>query len=240
MQETKKSLPGDFTSFHQMDGSEPGRGANDWAVPWSDLMMVMFVLFVVLFIYASNSQDVKVLFSKQSAEKAQAASALDPLIGLIGQIASRADSGGSQDVVSVPEKDVLYRSRVNGITVIREAPGRVRVTLRGELFFDPASGTLKEEGAEYFDEIADTVRLSFGLVHVIGFADQSESDGARSFSLSSERAANVAEQLITRFGVDPKRLVITGRGAYQPELPDTSAANQALNRRVEIVISNNS
>lgn len=240
MQETDTKSGLGFTSFHQMEGSDPSRGANDWAVPWADLMMVMFVLFVVLFIYASNRQDVKVLFSRQSAENAQSASALDPLIGLIGQIASRAGADGSQDVVRVPENEVLYRSRTNGITVIREAAGRVRVTLRGDLFFDGNSGQLKPESAAYLDEIGDVVRLSVGLVHVIGFADQSEAEGAQSFILSSERAANVADQLINRLHIDPKRLVVTGRGAYQPELPDTSVANQTLNRRVEIVISNNS
>jgi chemotaxis protein MotB len=233
-----KDLQG-FTSFHQMDGADPSRGANDWAVPWSDLMMVMFVLFAVLFIYASNRQDVKILFSRQSAEQAQSASALDPLIGLIGQIASRAETGGSSDVVRMPENEVLYRSRANGITVVREAPGQVRATLRGDLFFDVNSGQLKPESAVYLDEIGEVVRLSPGMVHVIGFADQSEAEGARSFILSSERAADVAGRLIARLGIDPKRLVISGRGAYQPELPETSAANQTLNRRVEIVISNN-
>jgi chemotaxis protein MotB len=138
------------------------------------------------------------------------------------------------------ENEVLYRSRTNGITVVREARGRVRVTLRGDLFFDVESGQLKPESAAYLDEIGDLVRLSVGLVHVIGFVDQSEAQGAQSFSLSSERATGVADQLINRIGIDPKRLVVTGRGAYQPELPDTSAANQIQNRRVEIVISNNS
>ncbi|MCJ2163964.1 MULTISPECIES: OmpA family protein [unclassified Pseudodesulfovibrio] len=240
MQKIEKRFTQDFTSFHQMEGSSSSHGMNDWAVPWSDLMMVMFVLFVVLFIYASSQQDVKVLFSHQSAEKAQSVSSLDPLIGLIGQIASRAEPGGSKDVVRMAEKEVLYRSRANGITVVRESPGQVRITLRGDLFFDEQSGELKPDSAQYLDEIAEVVRLSLGLVHVIGFADQSESEGAQSFILSSERAANVAEQLITRFNIAPKRLVITGRGAYQPELPDTSEANQALNRRVEIVIANNS
>ncbi|WP_319584959.1 OmpA family protein [uncultured Pseudodesulfovibrio sp.] len=240
MQKTDTKFDQGFTSFHQMEGEDPSRGANDWAVPWSDLMMVMFVLFAVLFIYASSKQDVKILFSKQSAEKAQSASALDPLIGLIGQIASRTTTGGSQDVVQVAENEVLYRSRTNGITVVREGRGQVRVTLRGDLFFDGGSGQLKPESAAYLDEIGDLVRLSVGLVHVIGFVDQSEAQGAQSFTLSSERAAGIADQLINRIGIAPKRLVVTGRGAYQPELPDTSAANQTSNRRVEIVISNNS
>lgn len=240
MQKTDTKIDQGFTSFHQMEDPDPARGANDWAVPWSDLMMVMFVLFAVLFIYASTRQDVKVLFSKQTSEKAQSSSALDPLIGLIGQIASRTATGGSQDVVHVAENEVLYRSRANGITVVREARGRVRVTLRGDLFFDGGSGQLKPESAVYLDEIGDLVRQSVGLVHVIGFVDQSEADGAQSFILSSERASGVADQLINRIGIPPKRLVITGRGAYQPELPDTSAANQTRNRRVEIVISNNS
>ncbi|WP_338666985.1 OmpA/MotB family protein [Pseudodesulfovibrio methanolicus] len=240
MQKPDMKFDQGFASFDQMEGADTARGANDWAVPWSDLMMIMFVLFAVLFIYASTRQDVKILFSNQSAEKAQSASALDPLLGLIGQIASRTATGGSQDVVRVAENEVLYRSRTNGITVVREAQGRVRVTLRGDLFFDGSSGLLKPESAAYLDEIGNLVRLSVGLVHVIGFVDQSEAQGAQSFTLSSERAAGVAEQLINRLGIDPKRLVVTGRGAYQPELPDTSAANQAQNRRVEIVIANNS
>ena len=240
MQEIEKRFTRDFTSFHQMDESFSPRGMNDWAVPWSDLMMVMFVLFVVLFVYAESRQDVKVLFSKQSAEKAQSQSALDPLLGLIGQIASRADLGGSQDVVRMAQSEVLYRSRENGITVVREAPGQVRITLRGELFFNARSGDLKEDSAAYLDEIGNMIKLSVGLVHVIGFADQNESLGSESFTLSSRRAEAVAGQLIARFNIEPKRLVVTGRGAYQPELPDTSEANQVQNRRVEIVIANNS
>jgi len=240
MQKAEKQFIDDFSSFDQFEGCGQARGMNEWAVPWSDLMMVMFVLFVVLFIYANTHQDVKILFSQQSAEKAQSASSLDPLIGLIGQLASRAETGGSQDVVRVAEKDVLYRSRDNGITVIREAPGQVRITLRGDLFFDPKSGSLKAESSKYFEKIGEVVKLSLGTVHVIGFADQSESSGAQSFTLSSKRASSVAEELLNRFDIPAKRIVITGRGAYQPELPDTSKDNQARNRRVEIVIMQHS
>ena len=238
MQDIEKNFTKSFSSFDQIEGQPTAQGMHDWAVPWADLMMVMFVLFVVLFIYASSHQDVKVLFSHQSAEKAQAASSLDPLIGLIGQIASRADSGGSQDVVRTAESQVLYRSRVNGVSVIREAPGRVRISLRGNLFFDARLGALKAGSEQYLQEIAGVIKLSVGTVHVIGYADRSESEGTESFKLSTARAADVADYLINQFGIDPKRIIITGRGAYLPELPDTSHTNEALNRRVEVVITN--
>ena len=231
---------GDFTSFDQLEDAAVVRGMQDWAVPWSDLMMVMFVLFVVLFVYAEAHKDVKILFSNQSAAEASATSALDPLIGLIGQISSRADSGGTQDVVGMADARVLYRSRANGISVIQEAPGQIRISLRGSLFFDEKSGDLKSDAGQYLDEIAKVVSLNVGTVHVIGFADKSEFEGAESFTLSTARASQVAEHFITQFGIDPKRIVVTGRGSYQPELPETSEANRTSNRRVEIVIVNQS
>lgn len=227
-----------FSSFSEIDEQADMRGLNDWAVPWSDLMMVMFVLFVVLFIYASSHQDVKVLFSEQSAGEAQATSTLDPLIGLIGQIAKAADGGSSDTVVRTAGNQVLYRSRSDGVSVMREGDGRVRITLRGELFFSPGNGALKESSENYLTEIADLIRLSLGTVHVVGYASADEASGSASFSLSTDRATDVADFLITRFGVDPKRIIISGRGVFSPERPDTSEHNLALNRRVEIVVTN--
>ncbi|MDC0335385.1 OmpA family protein [Pseudodesulfovibrio sp.] len=238
MQDIEKSFTKNFSSFEQIEGQPVARGMNDWAVPWADLMMVMFVLFVVLFIYASTHQDVKVLFSQSSAEKAQASSTLDPLMGLIGQIASRADTRGSKEIIRMAENQVLYRSRADGVSVVREATGRIRVSLRGDLFFGPNEEALKGDSSQYLQEIAEVVKLSVGTVHVVGYASADESQGTESFTLSTSRAADVADYLITEFEVDPKRVIITGRGAYHPELPSTSEANQSLNRRVEIVITN--
>ncbi len=240
MQKNAERATEDFTSFDKFEDTATVRGMQDWAVPWSDLMMVMFVLFVVLFIYAGQHKDVKILFSSQSAAEARSTSALDPLIGLIGQISSRAASGGSQDVVGMSDAKVLFRSRENGISVVQEGPGQVRISLRGSLFFDAKSGNLKDDAGQYLNEIAKVVSLNVGTVHVIGYVDSSELQGAESFTLSTQRAADVAEYFINSFSIDPKRIVVTGRGAYQPELPDTSDANRASNRRVEIVIINQS
>lgn len=229
---------GSFSSFDQVEAPPGVRGLSDWAVPWADLMMVMFVLFVVLFIYASSHQDVKILFSRQTSAQAQSTSTFDPLIGLIGQIASRTDTRGTQDFVRMADKQVLYRSRSDGVSVVREGEGRIRVTLRGELFFGAGQAELKPDSRQYLDEVAEVVRLSVGTVHVVGYASEDEAEGSQSFMLSTGRAASVSDYLMDHFEIDPKRIIVTGRGAYVPELPGTSQNNQKLNRRVEIVITN--
>lgn len=238
MHDFEKQTSGSFSSFDQVGAPPMARGMNDWAVPWADLMMVMFVLFVVLFIYASTHKDVKILFSQQSAAEAQATSTLDPLIGLIGQIANRVDSQGTQDIIRMSDNQVLYRSRSDGVSVIRESNGQIRVTLRGDLFFDFNQGQLKPESEQYLRELAEFIRLSLGTVHVVGYAAGDEAEGGDSFRLSTGRASSVSEYLMNRFDIEPKRIIVTGRGAYVPELPGTSQSNQALNRRVEIVITN--
>ncbi|MBU1249392.1 MAG: flagellar motor protein MotB [Proteobacteria bacterium] len=48
------------------DSSGEVRGTTSWAVPWSDLMMVMFVLFVVLYVYASTHQEVRFIFTDRT------------------------------------------------------------------------------------------------------------------------------------------------------------------------------
>ncbi len=238
MQTIDTNFTKNFSSFEQVEGPPTVRGMNDWAVPWADLMMVMFVLFVVLFIYSSSHQDVKILFSEQSKGEAQATSALDPLIGLIGQISMKVDGEGSQNFVRVADTQVIYRSRADGVSVVREGAKRVRVTLRGNLFFGANNQKLKADSAQYLEEVAELISLSVGSVHVVGYSSEDEVAGANGFSLSSGRAADVADLLITSFGVNPKRITITGRGSYSPELPGTSEHNQEMNRRVEILIMN--
>ena len=41
-----------------------------WAVPWSDIMMVVFVMFAVLFIYSTAKRDVADAFKAPAATKA--------------------------------------------------------------------------------------------------------------------------------------------------------------------------
>jgi chemotaxis protein MotB len=58
------------------------------------------------------------------------------------------------------------------------------------------------------------------------------------WQLSSVRAANVAELLITNTGIDPSKVVAVGCGEYRPVASNQTAEGRAKNRRVEIIVVN--
>lgn len=58
---------------------------------------------------------------------------------------------------------------------------------------------------------------------------------AYNINLSNERARTVALYLDAQ-GVDIRRIRTEGRGESEPRVPNNSASNRTLNRRVEIYI----
>lgn len=211
-------------------GQMPGGGSfSDWAVPWSDMMMILCVLFVVLFVYASTHKSVTVLF--RPGETVRAANPGDSTDALLVRMGDRGV------LLRTPDgREVLFRSDAVGVSVIREPDGVVRVTLRGDTFFQPGKSDLSAEGQKYLSEVASLLKVHGGLVHVVGHADESEAHGAAGFDLSVRRAASVAKHFLDRGGLDPKRLLVSGQGAYRPESPAGMAGSAERNRRVEILL----
>ena len=59
-----------------------------------------------------------------------------------------------------------------------------------------------------------------------------------SWALSAARAANVVNRMNTVDAIYTSRLSALGYGVTHPEVPNTTAANRAINRRVDVVILN--
>ena len=61
--------------------------------------------------------------------------------------------------------------------------------------------------------------------------------GADSYNQTlSERRAQSVKNLLVTFNVNPTRVTTVGLGEYQPKVPNTSAENRQMNRRVELKI----
>ncbi len=225
----------DFSEhMHRFDASadQGAQGGTAWAVPWSDLMMVMFVLFVVLYVYASNHKDVLFVFTDRAslAQTDRSSLALD---GIIARMNQRLEK--SVSMPALEDKEIFYKSRLSGVSVVREQ-GAIRVVLRGPDFFEQGKVELLPGGVDYLVEVAELVRMTGFQVQVIGFADAHEPAGAEGFAFSASRASSVAAFFIDEAGIEPGRFSVTGRGIFSPEVPATTDKPDDINRRVEIVI----
>ena len=59
------------------------------------------------------------------------------------------------------------------------------------------------------------------------------------WDLSSLRASSVVQVLQNRFGVDPSRMTVGGRGEYNPVATNDTPVGRQMNRRTEIIITPN-
>ena len=224
----------DLMEFNSGDADTSGM--NGWAVPWSDLMMVMFVLFVVLFIYSQSKENIKVIFEGN----AQSEVAMNPADGLIEMISFHREAMSSSARVVMTPEDVLYRSN-DGAVSMKEESGELKIVMRGSAFFTPGQTVFGAKTSKYLAEVAEVLKTSKHAIHIIGHTDASDADKVgtqNAFELSARRAAKVAEYLINTKSIDPVRIIVSGRGGVAPELPDDMGEVEGNNRRVEIVVIN--
>lgn len=111
------------------------------------------------------------------------------------------------------------------------------VTL-GDLLFEFGRAELQPSAGESLRKLAAHLQKHpERLVLIEGFTDSVGSEAAN-LLLSQRRAEAVARALST-LGVAPQRLSTKGWGEAHPVAANTSDTNRALNRRVEVYISDN-
>lgn len=107
----------------------------------------------------------------------------------------------------------------------------------GDVLFGLDKATLTPNGQATLRKLADALAQNPNRsVLVEGFAD-STGNSAHNQELS-ERRANAVRSALLSMGVGPERVAMRGYGEAFPVAPNDSPSNRALNRRVEIVLSN--
>ncbi|MFW6324847.1 MAG: hypothetical protein ACOC0U_07265, partial [Desulfovibrionales bacterium] len=120
--------------------SFPRRERSGWSVPWSDLMMVMFILFLILFVYSTGWKTIPPDFTFFSGQTA-------------GISSGRSSDGVSSMQLHLEGIYARLQEKVpESPTVIRIShhPDRgILITLNGEAFFSPGRGELKDSSYHY-------------------------------------------------------------------------------------------
>jgi type VI secretion system protein ImpK len=125
-----------------------------------------------------------------------------------------------------------------GLVTVRDEVDRSVVTLRGDGLFAPASDALLAEREPLMVRIAEALAQVPGAVLVTGHSDSTPIRTARfpsNWHLSEARAQSVRALLLAH-QVAAERVRAEGRADAEPLVPNDSAGNRALNRRVEVTL----
>jgi len=125
-----------------------------------------------------------------------------------------------------------------GLVSVRDEADQSVVTLKGDGLFTSASTTVRGRYEEVLDRIAQAMNNVSGRILVIGYSDNVPIRSARfasNYELSLARAKSVQERLQQTLS-QPARVKAEGRGETNPLVPNTTAANRARNRRVDITL----
>lgn len=203
-----------------------------WSVPWSDLMMVMFILFLVLFVFSLREKDQLVLGHRTPAS-------------------IQTVSPSSMQLNMMPLYEIL-RDRLLGhernVNIAFADDASIVISLSGDHLFLPLTHELDIRSQPLLSKIGQTVALAQGNIVITGFADDVRTSpgtggtvsGGRArrsgvWEVAALRAATVAEHFVQGGGVNPDVLVIQAIGTERPSTPKLSGREQ-VQRRVEIRI----
>jgi len=211
-----------FSPFDHTFHQEERVRRSEWHIPWSDLMMTMFVLFAVLYVYASSKNQVT---SPAHSAPVPAHSAPVSSISRIYDMSKTAfQEDGMEKFASVeliPDK-------------------AVKILLTSDLLFDTGKADLKPGAIDALKHIATILRRIPHQVTLAGHTDDIPIHTQyfpSNWELSTARASAVARFLIEQMHIPAERLCVSGYADTHPLRSNISDENRAVNRRVEIMIS---
>lgn len=120
-----------------------------------------------------------------------------------------------------------------------DSQGVVVQMLADKTYFATDSATLGTIGDQVVDTIAGVLRTVPNDVEVQGYTNDLKVTGgpySSNWELSAVRAVNVVRRLSTTDGITKGRLSATGFGTTHPVVPNDTPANEAENRRVDVVV----
>ena len=127
-------------------------------------------------------------------------------------------------------------TRGTGVQVTQTTDNRLKMEIPSDISFDTNRADIKSNFRPILERFAATLNDNPATtVSIIGHTDSTGSDAINQ-PLSVERAAHTRDYLAQR-GVSPTRVVVEGRGSYEPVASNDDNSGRARNRRVEIYVA---
>lgn len=243
--------------------SEEG-GMERWLLSYADFITLLMVFFILM--YALSKVDVaKYNAIAQSLSVVLTGSSIEPPDksgpSLINGESGQESQGTNKDLIDTAQleavqkqiQDYVSKQQVSSpnqpagspptklgdyVEIMEEERGLV-VSIKDTLLFSSASAELNPQARDIIKKLAQSLVMVPNYIRIEGHTDNIPINTARfpsNWELSVMRACNVMHVFQDEAGISPERLSAVGYGEYRPRVPNTSPDNQAINRRVDIVI----
>jgi len=182
-----------------------------WVISYSDFMTILMIFFLMLF--AHRVWEKKVAWEDRRVQQLRAA--------------QEAQTGMLQRLSKLASIDVKAE--------------RIDIQLPDALLFQSGRADLQESAKELLSKLTPELHHFTGDIVVEGHTDDlplgTHSPFKSNWELSVGRAFSVIT-FLTSQGIEPTRISARGYGPYRPRVPNISAENREMNRRIEIVLLN--
>ena len=241
---------------------EGGGGSDRWLGTYGDMVTLLMAFFVML--YAMSEVDIQkfaafveglaVPFGNNSAEGMMPESS-----GLLPENTGLDEKQAAATDLDVdPEAAREYAERVKQLEDIseqlqkaleeqgldvyveqrREQRGLVISIATDDVLFGLGSTEIGKRGKEILGAVAGILGDFSNEVMIEGYTDDIPLNrpGYDNWNLSTDRAVAVLKVMVQEHGLPPEKVGAVGYGEHRPIVPNDSAANEARNRRVDIVV----
>jgi len=135
------------------------------------------------------------------------------------------------------KKELADLIKSDGIVIYRYENILI-VSVNEQFLFDGESATLKDTFAPRLKKLVNILKqVPEKIIRVVGHtAVWTSKKWPSSWDLGAQRSVNVVRFLQEEAGVDPRILIATTRGEYQPFAGNDNEADRQKNRRVEFIL----
>jgi chemotaxis protein MotB len=220
-----------------------------WLITYADMITLLLAVFIVLYAlsdtnvrkFTAFAQSVSAAFSTDVFQGSQPTTITDGAD--IAPSVGNFDSGSgaiSTDfkTVNASVSDYVIGKGLDGQVSVDQVPEGIAIRIKDALLFQPGRAALDDRSTEVLQRISATLSGYPNHIRIEGNTDDVAPTGpfyTDNWHLSTARALAVLDVLV-QAGIDPARLSAAGRAQFNPLLANTSEANRATNRRVDILI----
>lgn len=249
-----------------MKKREEKESNNDrWLLTYSDLITLLMIFFVVMYASSTvNATKYKQL--SQSLNAAFDGGSGKSIVGAQSGVSALDSSGTTSDKLKVVEKNaadnkaasatkVLENNKMaaikqnvdnylkkNGLSssVSTKIDERgLAVSLNSTLLFDVGKANVIATSTKKLISIGKMLNSVNNYIRIEGHTDStpmSNNEFSSNWQLSAIRATNVTELLISKSGINPKRISAVAYGENRPIASNNTQVGKAKNRTIDIII----